>query len=125
MRIRKSLQEHRINDREDGGVRADAKGKGEDSDGGEARILAQHAGCEAQVLPASFEERFPACGTNFFLRGIETAALETHGAKGFLTAHSLLHSFFGGHLEEAVQFFVEFLLNPFLSEQGSEFVCYA
>jgi hypothetical protein len=41
---------------------------------------------------------------------------QAHGAKGILTAHPLLHLFLGRHLQEAAQFFVQFLADFRLSE---------
>ena len=50
MVVRQRLQQHGIDDAEDGSVRADAESEGEHGDGGEAGILAQHAQSEARVL---------------------------------------------------------------------------
>src|SRR5207244_10742769 len=43
-------QEHGVDEAEDGGVRADTEGQGEDGDGGEAGGLAQHHQAEVQIL---------------------------------------------------------------------------
>src|SRR6267378_1503810 len=48
---RQQPQQERIDQTEDGGVGANAESKGEDGDGSEARVLAEHAGGEAKVLP--------------------------------------------------------------------------
>ena len=58
--VGKRLQEHGVNDAENGGVGADAESECEDGNDGEAGRLAEHANGEAEVLPAGFNERFPA-----------------------------------------------------------------
>jgi len=45
----KRAKESRVNQAEDGGVGADAEGEGENSDCGEARILPEQTGSEAQI----------------------------------------------------------------------------
>src|SRR5258708_23845116 len=56
IRIRQRLQEHCINDAENGRVRANAESKREYGDRGEAGILPQHAEAVAHVLQKSFED---------------------------------------------------------------------
>ena len=57
IRIRKRSQKHCIHDTENRGVGADAEGKSEDGDGGEARIFPQHSGSVAGILPTCLEIR--------------------------------------------------------------------
>jgi hypothetical protein len=51
----KIAEQHRIDDREDGGVGADAEGEGEDGYSREARGFAQHAEGVAQILGQDFD----------------------------------------------------------------------
>ena len=53
--IRKRAQEHRMDDAENGGIRADPEGKGENGDNGETRILAHHA----EGIGAVVDQDFP------------------------------------------------------------------
>ena len=50
VRERERAKEDGVDDREDGGVGADAQREGEDGDGGEAEVLAHQAQGEADVL---------------------------------------------------------------------------
>src|SRR5947208_2405164 len=47
-----------------------------------------------------------------------------YSAKGFLADQALLYLFFGGHFQEAVEFFVELLADVFFSEQRAKAACY-
>ncbi len=73
---RQPAQQQGVGRAEDGGVGADAERQGEHRDGGEARILAQHARAEAQVsrqgLGESHAERVPA----FLLGAIDAAEVQ-------------------------------------------------
>ena len=55
--IRQRVKEDGIDDGEYRGVGADAEGKSEDGDGGEARIFPQHSGSVAGILPTCLEIR--------------------------------------------------------------------
>src|SRR5436309_12574088 len=101
--LRRHCAKHqRIYEAEDCSVRADAKGKSQNSNTSEAGRLTQRAETEAQILPARLHERFPAGSPDDFLRNFETSLLQMHGAKRILATHPLLHLFFGRHLQEAV-----------------------
>ncbi len=52
---RQHAQQHRVDQAEDGGVGADPQREGQDGDGGESRIVAQHARGIAQVLQQVFD----------------------------------------------------------------------
>ena len=55
----KIAEQHRIDDREDRGVGADAKGEGEDGYSREARGFAQHADGIAQIFNEGVDDVFP------------------------------------------------------------------
>ena len=59
IRDRKGAQQHRVEDRKDGGVGADAEGQGEDGDQREARIFDEGAQREADVLQQIFHMHAP------------------------------------------------------------------
>ena len=122
---RQLSQEQLVREAEDGGVGADAEGQSEHRDDGEAGRLAQHADSEAQILPAGFQERFPAGGADFFLGNVRAATFQAHGAESLFAAQALLQLFLGRHFEETVYFFFEFLAGLFLSKQGTETVSYS
>ena len=62
------------------------------------------------------------CWADDFLGNFEGPLLQMHGAKRILAAHPQLHLFFDRHLQEAVQFFIQFLADLFLSEQRTQSV---
>jgi hypothetical protein len=53
-----------------------------------------------RLFPSCLHKRFPAGGADDFLRNFETSSLQTHSSKRVLAAHTLLHLFFGCHLQE-------------------------
>jgi hypothetical protein len=75
IRIGKGAQQNRVHDRKDCRGRADAEGQGQYGNGGKAGILSQRAGGKAQILPAGWEKRFPAGGSDFFPGGFRIAML--------------------------------------------------
>jgi len=102
---------------EDGGVRADAEGQWNHSNSGKSGISAQRTQAEAHILPEGFHKRFPAGGADDFLRSFQVAAFQAHGPKRLLTAHPLVHLFFDSYPPEAMKFFIQFLVDTFLTEQ--------
>src|SRR6267142_2414938 len=93
-----STKHQGIYEAEDCGVRADAKGKSQNSNTSEAGRLAQRAEAEAQILQQRLDKRFPSGRADDPPRNFETPLLQAHGAKRILAAHALLHLFFGCHL---------------------------
>src|SRR5207244_7464955 len=69
--IGKVSQKDGIYNAENGGVGADAEGKSENRNGGEAGFVGQHAQAEAQILPQCLDKRFPAGRADDFLRNLE------------------------------------------------------
>ncbi len=53
---RQRLEQHGVDDAEDGGVGADAEGEREDGDGAVGGLLTQHPGAVDEVVPEGFEE---------------------------------------------------------------------
>ena len=96
--VRQRFQQNSVNDAEDGGVGADAESKREDSQGSEARRLAQHAEGEAEILEQRVEER-KATALAIDLAGLlDTAEVEERLAPGLLAAHALSEVAFDGHV---------------------------
>jgi len=96
------------------------RAKCDHSHGGKAWTPAQHARAEAQILPQRLDKRFPADRADDFLRNFGASSLQTHSSKRILAAHTLLHLFFGCHIQETTQFFVQLLADLLLSKQRSQ-----
>ena len=98
-----TLDEHGVDDREDRRVRADAQGERRDRDGGEAGVLAERAGREAEVLPGPLEERQAAAIPHRLLRDVEPAELPDRFAPRLLRRHSAAHGVVDVHLDVGLE----------------------
>src|ERR1700693_5744726 len=89
IRYGQRFQHHGVQEGEDGGVRADAKGQSEHNNGAETRRFAEGTNTEADVAPDSFYNRFPSGSINNLLRHFETAPLQAHCANGIGAGHAV------------------------------------
>ena len=84
----KRSQHDHVEQAEDRGVGADAEGKGEDGDEGEARAGGEHAQAVAQVLREVLEGGLPAGGTDAVLDGVGAAHLNARRTGGLVGRHA-------------------------------------
>src|SRR5205085_4542681 len=120
MAYRNRLQHYGIEEAEDGGARADAERECENGDGSEPGRFEQRTNAKAYIPPECFNKRLPAARTDDFLANVETAPLQAHGAKRFLTPYALLHLFRRFHLQVAAQLLVQFPVHLLLAKQRSK-----
>ena len=114
---RQGAKKCRVDEAEDGGVGADAEGKGEDGDGGEARGFAQHAKGEAQILEQCVEEGQGAGFAVFFSGLLCSAEAEEGLAAGLGGSEAALEIFFDGEFEVGGHFGVEFAVELCAAEK--------
>src|SRR6185437_11571915 len=108
-----------IDQAEDGGVRTDAQGQGENRNHGEAAILAENSHGVAKILPDGFHRGFPARRANLFLDCRHAAHLHARRSHGFVTAHSGAHLVLDGLVEIGAQFLVHIAFGPVLAKERS------
>src|SRR5436309_1688180 len=102
---------------EDGGVRADTEGQGEDGDGGEAGGLAQHPQAVVQILYEILNPVY-ATGVAAFLFGLlDTFQVESCAAVRLFLRHPLRDIFLGFSFEVVAQLVVQFLVRLRPAEQ--------
>src|SRR5579864_514273 len=124
IRKRQRLQEHGINDAENSRVGADTQREREYGDGGEARILPQHAQCEAYVLKKSFDEgqavKFPVGVFELHVASQPDAS----GSPGFFRGHTSVDVFVREQIEMRLKLVLKILIHLPRREQrassGSE-----
>src|SRR4029077_2893444 len=108
--IGQRIEEHAVDDGEDGGVGADAEGKSEDRDEGEPGILAQRARAVAQILEEFFEpEPAPLVAGNL-LHQLNVAKFATGGLLGTVDGFAALRTVVRGHLQMGLQLLLQLLL---------------
>src|SRR5213080_36267 len=115
--VRKWAKDCGVQRAENGRIHTDAQGQCQHGDGSISAILAQHAQADAQILPAGFNEGFPAGGANDGPRNFEIALFQAHGAKRISAAHAVVHFFYSRHVEEIAELFIQLPFDSFLSEQ--------
>src|SRR6185437_684643 len=99
-----------IENREDGGVGADAQGESEYGDGRKARRFAQSAEAVAQVLDDCVQPCAHALGANAFLGLLDAAQLDLCGAAGFYGRHAVGDVLFCFGFDVVCDFIVDFAI---------------
>ncbi len=84
IRIGERLEQHGVDDGEDGGVDADAYGDDHDRDSGEAGSLGERAEGEAKIAPQVFEPGDGTVAPDAFAGGARVAELQMGLAASFL-----------------------------------------
>jgi hypothetical protein len=97
------VQQRGIDDAENRCRGTDAQGNREDSDGGEARRLAQRAQTVAEVLRQRLEQSHTARLTAFFFGAIDSPKFHSRAAHGLLARHSSADQILGVGLDVKLQ----------------------
>jgi len=108
---RKWSKKDRVQHAEDGGVGADAESERENSNGGEARGLAEHAESEAEILHKSFEKLRAAGVAAVLFLLFEPAGFESSAVNSFFAREAALDQFLDLTLEMEAELVVEFGLD--------------
>ena len=87
--VRKRPKQHAIDNTEDNGGCADAKGEGEDGDYGEARVFAEGAEGVAEVVEEIVELSLPMGVADIFFNAFQSAEFLEGPASGFFWSHTL------------------------------------
>src|ERR1700733_9037329 len=124
IRIRKRTEQHSINDRKNCRGCPEAESQCEDGHRRETGVFAKHPEAETQILPQCLDTRLPARQAHDFFSHFEVAPLQSYRAKGIGAAHTMFHFFLDRHLQEAIQFLIQFLANLLLSKQRPEPISY-
>jgi hypothetical protein len=121
-RMRHGQKAHRsaVQDGENTGIQANAKCKRQYDDRCNARIPAQHAGAEPHVAPELLYHRFPSGLMHLFLDGGPASHLSPGSPEGFSSAHAGPDLLFNRKIQVRLQFFVQLLIQLFLSEQPTQ-----
>src|SRR5579872_3277085 len=110
-------QKYGINETEDGGVCAEAKGEGEYRGGCEDRTFAEQAQCEANVLCCGVEEGAGADVADVFFDLFEAAEFDFCLAKRFSWILAGGDFFFGEEIEIGAEFFVSVEVEAVAAEE--------
>src|SRR5690349_14741069 len=72
------------------------------------------------VFQDRFDNRFPPRVAHVVLYRVQAAQFDTGSPNGIVAIHSRGHISLDGRLQILLQFFIEFLLEPFLPNQSTE-----
>ena len=113
---RQRFQQHRVDEREDGRVRADAQRQRQEGDRCEAGRPAERAERVARVLHDAFDEVEPTCVAALFLPLIDAAKLAQRREARLLVRHSAGAQHFNLTIEVIAHLLVELGLDSSASE---------
>ena len=117
---RQRLQDDRIEQAEDGRRRPDPERQRQRGGGGETWRFAQAAKRIPDVLPHTFDGRFPADVTHAVLHRLRAAKLQPGGTRGCFGRHPGADVLVDDVLEEVVQLGVELLFHGTPLQQTSQ-----
>src|SRR5579859_1277486 len=104
-------KKYSVHDAEDGGVRADAKSKGEDGHGGKTRAFAKHSCAKAQILVQLVEEGERSSLAAFFFDALDSAKFNSCPAHRLLARHAFVQQVLCTRLDVETKFRVHLALH--------------
>jgi hypothetical protein len=108
-----------IGDAENGSVRADAESKCQYCNGGEARILAQHAQAVPQILDKTFDETGASGVAAFLFGAFHAAKLDARTPERFFALNSAAHQILSPRLDVEAQLRIHLAFHPRVSHDGA------
>ena len=108
IRVRERLQQHVVDDGENGGRRADAERERDEAGGREAGTAAEEAERVADVLDEPLERRAAPGVARHFLHERDIAELPVRRVRGLVGRRAALDAIRRGHREVRADFLVEF-----------------
>jgi hypothetical protein len=116
--IRQGPDQNGIQQAENGGIRTDAEGEGEDRHSGEAWILAQRAQRETNVLHECVKTSAYAYGTDLLLHLFHAAKFNPCRAASLRRVRAFSNLFIGEQFEGGLNFFVKLCFSLLTMEQA-------